>query len=597
MSGVVERALRCLGRGFDVTCDFRPKYCKGKERLVVINEEERKELLVPGFGAFEGVSVDIKCDKGDRIRYQSDVLEFNRMSELFNQRSSLAGKIPSGLFNFMFEFNSGSWARDASRTKCLAMDGYFISLFDLHIIRQPLILSDHVINDVPSSWDPAALSRFIENYGTHIIVGLSVGGQDVVYVKQDQSSNLAPSELKQHLDRLGDQLFTGTCALPPLRSKSKEHKLKVPEAFNVFDSQPRLVEGINPVSCKDGVTVICLKRGGNTSASSHCEWLLTVPSMPDVINFTFVPVTSLLKGVPGAGFLSHAINLYLRYKPPIADLQYFLDFQANKFWAPMHNDHPLGPSSIRSIPTPSLQFSLMGPKLYVNTTQVIVGRKPLTGMRLHLEGKKNNRLAIHLQHLSNTPTFIKAQPNKAPLWRGSEEIADERYYEAVQWKMFSHVCTMPVKYDPRWSTTGGGASFIVTGAQLHVMIYESTSVLHLRLLYSEVPGCIVAQSKWEQGPLGFSQKSGFFSAITTPFTGVEKEGQPLPIVIVDSGVFPSGPPVPVGAQKLLRFVDTSQVCKGPQDTPGYWLVTGAKLDVEKGRIGLHVKFSLLASVS
>lgn len=80
MSGVVERALRCLGRGFDVTCDFRPKYCKGKERLVVINEEERRELFVPGFGAFEDVPVDIKCDKGDRIRYQSDVLEFNRVS-------------------------------------------------------------------------------------------------------------------------------------------------------------------------------------------------------------------------------------------------------------------------------------------------------------------------------------------------------------------------------------------------------------------------------------------------------------------------------------------------------------------------------------
>lgn len=58
-------------------------------------------------------------------------------------------------------------------------------------------------------------------------MGLSVGGQDVVYVKQDRSSNLAPSELKQHLDKLGDQLFTGTCTLPPFRSKSKEHKLKV----------------------------------------------------------------------------------------------------------------------------------------------------------------------------------------------------------------------------------------------------------------------------------------------------------------------------------------------------------------------------------
>lgn len=67
--------------------------------------------------------------------------------------------------------------------------------------------------------------------------------------------------------------------------------------------------------------------------------------------------------------------------------------------------------------------------------------------------------------------------------------------------------------------------------------------------------------------------------------------------MIDSGVFPTGPPVPVHTQKLLKFVDTAQICKGPQDSPGYWMVTGAKLDVEKGKIGIHVKFSLLTLVS
>lgn len=61
-----------------------------------------------------------------------------------------------------------------------------------------------------------------------------------------------------------------------------------------------------------GVTVIYSKRGGNTTVSSHSEWLLTVPAMPDVINVKLVPITSLIRGVPGTGFLSHAINLYLR---------------------------------------------------------------------------------------------------------------------------------------------------------------------------------------------------------------------------------------------------------------------------------------------
>jgi hypothetical protein len=59
-----------------------------------------------------------------------------------------------------------------------------------------------------------------------VVVGLSMGGQDVVYVKQDRSSPLSPAEIKAHLDRLGNQLFTGACAMPPLHCKSKD-KFKV----------------------------------------------------------------------------------------------------------------------------------------------------------------------------------------------------------------------------------------------------------------------------------------------------------------------------------------------------------------------------------
>jgi hypothetical protein len=83
------------------------------------------------------------------------------MSELFNQRSSVEGKIPSGLFNACFDLDSGVWAQDAAATKCLAMDGYFISLFDLRLDRRPLALADHVLRDVPAAWDPAAIARFV----------------------------------------------------------------------------------------------------------------------------------------------------------------------------------------------------------------------------------------------------------------------------------------------------------------------------------------------------------------------------------------------------------------------------------------------------
>ena len=201
------------------------------------------------------------------------------------------------------------------------------------------------------------------------------------------------------------------------------------------------------------------------------------------------------------------------------------------------------------------------------------------------------RLAIHLQHLSNTPMMLDNKIDETSIWRGSEDIADDRYFEAIQRKKFSHISTAPVKYDSGW-TSNEDVAFIVTGAQLLVKKHDSKNVLHLRLLFSKVSDAFIVQSSWTQVSSGFSQKSGLFSAISTSISGCPlKEKQPA--VVVDSGVFPTGPPVSVQAQKLLKFIDMSQLCKGPQDSPGHWLVTGARLQLEKGKICLHVKFSLL----
>ena len=81
------------------------------------------------------------------------------MSEQFNQEISLTGKIPSGLFNAMFEF-SGSWQKDASSTKTLAFDGVFISLYTVALEKSQMVLCDHVKKAVPSSWEPALLARW-----------------------------------------------------------------------------------------------------------------------------------------------------------------------------------------------------------------------------------------------------------------------------------------------------------------------------------------------------------------------------------------------------------------------------------------------------
>ncbi|KAL6970027.1 hypothetical protein U1Q18_029735 [Sarracenia purpurea var. burkii] len=190
------------------------------------------------------------------------------------------------------------------------------------------------------------------------------------------------------------------------------------------------------------------------------------------------------------------------------------------------------------------------------------------------------RLAIHLQHLSNIPVLLQNKIQDAAARRGSEELGDDRFFEPVQWKRFSHVCTAPMKYDPKWASNRTDVSYIVTGAQLHVKKHDSKTVLHLRLLFSGVVNSCVAQSSWAQTSSAHSQKSGFFSAISTSISGngVEKEKRP-DMVVVDSSIYPVGPPVPVSDQKLLKFVDMSQLCRGPLDSPGHWLVTGARLNL------------------
>ncbi|KAG6482860.1 hypothetical protein ZIOFF_059499 [Zingiber officinale] len=155
-----------------------------------------------------------------------------------------------------------------------------------------------------------------------------------------------------------------------------------------------------------GLTVICAKRGGDVCLPTHSNWLQTVQNNPDAILFKFVPITSLLTGIPGSGYLSHAINLYLRYKPDPEDLQYFLEFQVPNQWAPMFNELALGLQS-RKVSCPKLQFRFFGPKLHVNIDQVVSNQKPVIGMRLYLEGLKCNRLAMLLQHISSIPSMLR----------------------------------------------------------------------------------------------------------------------------------------------------------------------------------------------
>lgn len=51
--------------------------------------------------------------------------------------------------------------------------------------------------------------RFIANYGTHVVVGVKMGGKDVIHMKQSKKSDLEPEEMQRLLKQLAEERFFG----------------------------------------------------------------------------------------------------------------------------------------------------------------------------------------------------------------------------------------------------------------------------------------------------------------------------------------------------------------------------------------------------
>nr|AGZ20102.1 hypothetical protein [Camellia sinensis] len=571
-------SVQALGKGFDVNFDTRLLYCKGLggSRVVEIDEEHCRDLCLYDGLVVPNVSRDIKNSLEPVGRDSSGVCNFHEMVEYFNKKAGLSGDVPLGSFNAAFSF-TGSKHIDAAATKTLCMDGFFYPLAKVHFIKSPLVLQENVKRAVPTSWDPPSLASFIENFGTHVITSVTIGGKDVIYVKQHQTSPLSTMEIKKYVRDIGNHRFFNTNSLTSSGLLKYNDKGIDPSSFSSQGIYPQPTGAPYLTgSGKEDVTVILRRRGGDDLEQSHTQWVRTVASSPDVIEMSFLPITLLLEGVTGKEHLARAIGLYLEYKPQIEELRYFLEFQVPRIWAPVQDKHP---GHQRKEPVcPSLQFSMMGQKLYVSQEQVSVGRKHVTGLRLCLEGSKQNRLCIHVQHSVSLPKILQPYWDThvaigAPKWQGPEE-QDSRWFEPVKWKNFSHVCTAPIESP---ATVIGDLSgvYIVTGAQLGVWDFGSRNVLYMKLLYSRLPGCTIRRSLWDHSPNDKSRKVITVGSNSGDSSSGSREN------IVAPG------------NKLAKFVDMSEMSKGPQDPPGHWLVTGGKLGVEKGKIVLRVKYSLL----
>ncbi|KAI4296785.1 hypothetical protein L6164_036710 [Bauhinia variegata] len=596
-----KKAVSIIGFGYDVNNDIRFSGCRpgpSGSRLIELDPNPSRDLVFPDAVVVPNVPNSIKCYRGERVRFSSDMLSFDQMSEQFNQELSLLGKIPSGLFNSMFAMTN-RWQKDSYNTKSLAFDGWFISLYNVELERTNITLCEAVKKEVPSSWNPLALAEFIEKYGTHIVVGAKIGGKDVVHLKQSAKSDLQPAEVQRLLEKLAEERFSedsSECSnVNPaeITGKLKGDHVNPCGMPRAFTAAGRPQKGRH--SKNDDLLSISVRRGGIDVGQSFNQWLSTISQSPNIISMSFVPIISLLHSVPGQGFLRHAVNLYLAYKPPIEELHGFLQFQLPREWAKVHGGLGFGPRQ-RRITSPSLQFTFMGKKLYVNTEKVDTGYRPVTGIRLFLEGRKSNYLAVHLQHLSNLPSIFHISDDDG------DEPADEpihrAYFEPVKWKMFSHVCTAPVEHHT------DDDSRVVTKAWFEVKLVGMKKVLLLKLGFSKVSSARIRTSEWD-GPSTLSRKSGFFSALIS--TRLSKElhppQKPTSKTDINSAAYngnsfdSSDPPVPTKAPKMLSFVDTTELVRGPGDTPGHWVVTGAKLCVDSGRISIRVKYSLLSIMS
>lgn len=228
--------------------------------------------------------------------------------------------------------------------------------------------------------------------------------------------------------------------------------------------------------------------------------------------------------------------------------------------------------------------------------QVDSGNRPVTGIRLFLEGNKNDQLGVHLQHLSVTPSTITVIGEAASA-EDDVTVNERDYIEPVKSPLLSHVCTAPVQYN---GALIDDCAAIVTSAWLEVRdTFCLKKVLFLRLGFSGVAAMKIRRSEWD-GPSVLPRKSGSLSArLSAALSGGLAQASLAPAeekVEVNSAIFPKGPPVPLPVQKMARHVDTTEVMRGPDDQPGYWVVTGAKLCIEGGKVALKVKYSLLIAV-
>lgn len=72
------------------------------------------------------------------------------------------------------------------------------TFFFVDLINHRMLMTFHAL---------ILICRFIEKFGTHVIVGVKMGGKDVICMRQQKSSNLQPIEVQKRLKEMADKRF------------------------------------------------------------------------------------------------------------------------------------------------------------------------------------------------------------------------------------------------------------------------------------------------------------------------------------------------------------------------------------------------------
>lgn len=83
---------------------------------------------------------------------------------------------------------------------------------------------------------PFSFFSFIENFGTHIVTSATIGGRDVVYIRQHQSSPLSTLDIENYVEDIGDHRFQDS------KSQSSAGPLKYKDKVSIFVHHKMVVQ-------------------------------------------------------------------------------------------------------------------------------------------------------------------------------------------------------------------------------------------------------------------------------------------------------------------------------------------------------------------